>query len=85
MAGRDDMTEVIIITLLLTAGVWLVRMWRRAQAHVRGIEYDAGAEGPLPIIRLGGLLRRWWSGIWGWVDRRRNAKRASRAESLETE
>ena len=74
------MTEVIIITLLLTAGVWLTRMFRRAHARVRGIEYDASVEGPLPIVRLGGLLRRWWAGIWGWVERRRNGKRVTSAE-----
>ena len=80
MAGQDNMTEVIIITLLLTAGVWLGRMWRRAHHRVRGIEYDASSEGPLPIIRLGGLLRRWWTGIWGWFERLRNGKRATSAE-----
>lgn len=74
------MTEVIIITLLLTAGVWLVRMWRRAHAHVTGSEYDTSADGPLPIVRLGGLLRRWWNGIWGWVQRLRNRKHVTSTE-----
>ncbi|MCD6359399.1 MAG: hypothetical protein J7M38_00960 [Armatimonadetes bacterium] len=73
------MTETIILALLITAGVWVARIIRRAWRRLRGIEHDPGSEGPLPIVRVWHLVRKWWVGMQSWV-RRRCCPRAGSAE-----
>jgi len=77
------MTETIIILLLLTGGVWLVRMLRRAVAHARGAEHDASGEGPLPIVRAGQLLREAWRG--GWMRLKHWRRTGAAAKPVRTE
>jgi hypothetical protein len=78
------MTEIIIITVLVSAGIYLFRLARRAWCRVRGQEEPPGSDRPLPIVRLATYLRDLVCRIRGRKGSRR-AKGGPGEETLETE
>jgi len=75
------MTEIIIITLLVSAGVYVWRLARRGWCTLKGQEHPPVDHKPLPIVRLGGYLR----GVLAQIGDRLRSRGAGKGLEAEEE